>query len=294
MIKRKDGFSGERALVLPSTVIAEITKDPLANSLYITDIGYYPRAQYHFRERKTPISQYILIYCTEGCGWIETPEKEYLINKNQCIVIPAGTPHCYGADNTDPWTIYWIHFKGTLAALYAKQLYSPVEIKPNIYSRIKVRLSLFEEIYHALEMGFSKDNILYASSALHYFLGTICYLQQYRNATSQNNTTDFIDTAIHFMKENLGKKMAVEEIARHTGYSVSHFSALFCKRTGYTPIHYFNLLKIQYACNLLDKTDIQINQLCYKVGIDDCYYFSRLFTKIMGISPSVYKKQKKG
>lgn len=294
MIKRKDGFSGERALVLPTTVITEISKDPLANSLYITDIGYYPHAQFHFRERTIPISQYILIYCVAGYGWFQAGEKRYPVSKNQCFVIPAGIPHSYGADDTDPWTIYWIHFKGTLAAQYAKRLYTPIDIKPSIYSRINGRLNLFEEIYHSLEMGFSKENILYACSALHHFLGTICYLQQYRSADNNQDATDVVETAIHFMKENLGKKMAIEEIARHTGYSVSHFSALFCKRTGYTPIHYFNLLKIQYACNLLDTTDIRINQLCYKIGIDDCYYFSRLFTKIMGISPSVYKKQKKG
>ena len=39
---------------------------------------------------------------------------------------------------------------------------------------------------------------------------------------------------------------------------------------------------------------MSVNQICYKIGIEDCYYFSRLFTKIMGISPREYKKAKKG
>lgn len=66
MIKRKDGFSGERALVIPASVISDIEKNPLASSLYITDIGFYPHAQFHFRERLEPISQYILFTVWRG------------------------------------------------------------------------------------------------------------------------------------------------------------------------------------------------------------------------------------
>ncbi|MBV4004894.1 helix-turn-helix transcriptional regulator, partial [Bacteroides thetaiotaomicron] len=57
---------------------------------------------------------------------------------------------------------------------------------------------------------------------------------------------------------------------------------------------YFNLLKMQQACLLLDTTDMKINQICYKIGIEDTYYFSRLFSKIMGMSPREYRKSKKG
>lgn len=294
MIKLKDGFSGERALVVPAPILSDIQKDTLANSLFITDIGYYPQARFHFRERTVPIEQYILIYCVEGKGWFKTTDKVHEVEKNQCFVIPANTPHSYGANDTEPWTIYWIHFKGTLAGHYASRLYRPIEIKPNMYSRISGRLSLFEEIYQTLEQGYSKDNILYACSALHHFMGSLCFLQQYRNAGNRKEEADLIETAIHFMKENIGKKVAVEEIAQHTGYSSSHFTALFSQRTGHTPLHYFNLLKIQYACMLLDTSDIKVNQVCYKVGIEDCYYFSRLFSKIMGLSPTAYRKQKKG
>lgn len=294
MPKRKDGFSGERALVLPVSIISEIEKNPLANALHITDIGYYPRARHHFRERKEPISQYVFIYCVEGKGWFKTNNERRLIEKNQCFILPAHLPHSYGADEKDPWTIYWIHFKGTLAAYYASRLFTPIEIKPTIYSRINGRLNLFEEIYHTLESGYSRENLLYACSAFHHFLGSICYLQEYRHATGDSVSNDLVEAAVHFMKENIDKKLSITELAEHTGYSVSHFSSIFNSRTGHSPINYFNLLKIQHACNLIDKTDIKMNQVCYKIGIEDCYYFSRLFTKIMGISPTAYKKQKKG
>lgn len=294
MIKRKDGFSGERALVLPALIVSEMSKDPLANTLHITDIGYYPRAEHHFRKREIPIPQYVFIYCVEGKGWFSVNNERRQITGNQCFILPANVPHSYGADENEPWTIYWIHFKGELAGYYASRLLTPIDIKPSIYSRINGRLSLFEEIYHTLESGYSKENLLYACSAFHHFLGTICYLQQYRNAADNDVSKDMVDATIHFMKENIGKKLSISEIASHTGYSVSHFSSIFSSRTGHSPVNYFNLLKIQYACNLIDNTDIKINQVCHKIGIEDCYYFSRLFTKIMGTSPREYRNQKKG
>ena len=47
------------------------------------------------------------------------------------------------------------------------------------------------------------------------------------------------------------------------------------------------------ACELLDHTDMHVNQICHKIGIRDCYYFSRLFSKTMGIPPKDYRKSHK-
>lgn len=295
MIKQKDGFNGERALILPQSVILEMEKDTLASILHITDIGYYPKALHHFRERKEPINQFIFIYCIEGTGWFRIGEQMSTVTGNQYFILPAGIPHAYGSDENNPWTIYWIHFKGKLASYFAGQAARPIEIKPSVQSRISNRNNLFEEIFRTLEMGYSHENLQYACSAFQYYLGTLRYLQQYREAASNDsNTSDIVTSAIHFMKENLEKRLTLSDLAVHTGYSPSHFSALFSKRTGYAPLTYFNQLKIQQACHLLDFTDMKVNQICFKIGIEDTYYFSRLFRKVMGMSPREYKKQKKG
>ena len=68
-MRQKDGVSGERMIVLPQMAIDLERTDPLASSLYITDIGYYPKAVGHYRERTEPIAQHVLIYCVEGAGW---------------------------------------------------------------------------------------------------------------------------------------------------------------------------------------------------------------------------------
>ena len=64
MPRIKEGFKGERAIVLPAFLIEELKQDPLGSELYITDIGYYPHACFHYRKRNTEeATEFILIYC---------------------------------------------------------------------------------------------------------------------------------------------------------------------------------------------------------------------------------------
>ena len=101
---------------------------------------------------------------------------------------------------------------------------------------------------------------------------------------------DIVEAAKHFMHENVENSIGLEAVAKYVGYSPSHFSAVFKKATGTSPLAYFNQLKIDYACQLLRETTLKVNQISYKVGIEDPLYFSRLFSKVKGMSPSRYRE----
>lgn len=208
MIKRKDGFSGERVLVLPQPIIREMEEDPISSILHITDIGYYPKAWHHFRERQEPITQFVFIYCIEGSGWYRTEGEEFQVTANQYFILPAGKPHAYGANEEDPWTIYWIHFKGKLASHFARQCTRPVEIKPGMHSRISNRIDMFEEILRTLEMGYSHENLLYACSIFYHYLGTLRYLQQYRDAARHENGKERYRNGCHPFHEGEHREKA--------------------------------------------------------------------------------------
>jgi len=290
-IRKREGFEGQRAIVLPKKILELSGYTPPINSLYLTDIGFYPRAEYHYRERPGGISQNILIYCIEGKGWLEVPNGSFKVNPNEFLIIPADMPHKYGADETSPWTIFWAHFKGIqspyFASILSKQFRDFVNYSPFLEERIKI----FDSIYKTLESGYSLDNLTYSSVSFAYFLASFCFTDKFASARHVIEK-DSIDISIEYMQNHLDVPLTLESIASSVNLSVSHYSSIFRKRTGYSPVVYFNHLKIQHACQYLQFTSLRINEIASKIGIDDPYYFSRLFTKIMGISPFEYRNKK--
>ena len=153
MIKKKDGFLGERAVILSPMIIEMEENDPLVSSLYITDIGHYPMAEHHHRVRQEAIDQYVLIYCVDGSGWYVLKGQRYEVKRNQYFILPAGTPHEYGATEGERWTIYWVHFRGEHASVYAEGAQKPQEVKAAMNSNISNRNNIFEEILSTLHFG---------------------------------------------------------------------------------------------------------------------------------------------
>ncbi|WP_321335263.1 AraC family transcriptional regulator [uncultured Bacteroides sp.] len=296
MLRIKEGFKGERVVVLPAFFINEIKQDPLGKELYITDIGYYPHAHFHYRERMSEEAhEFVLIYCVEGEGWFQINGNKFMVTANQFFILPKNKSHAYSSNPTNPWTIYWMHFNGEKATFFSEGFDRPCDITPQEHSRIKERLNLFEEIYTSLNSGYSKSHMLYATTSLFHFLGSMKFIGEYRDCGSIcTQHKDTIQLAIHYMQENLNKKLCLTNIANEVKLSVSYFSAQFEESTGYSPLRYLTYLRVQEACRYLDFTSMKINQISPLVGFEDPLYFSRLFTKTMGMSPSEYKSRQKG
>lgn len=293
MIKIKEGFKGERSVVVPPFIKERLVTDPFLSTLYITDIGYYPSAEHHYVKRSEPVAQHVLLYCINGCGHFSIGKngESVEIHENQYVILPAGVPHEYSSCTQSPWTIYWIHFGGTLASYYANGADVPKDVRPNTESRISNRISLFEEILSVMRMELSDDNLHYASSMLHHFLASLRFLHTYRGVNMQNKDTNIISAAQHYMAENLERRLTLKQVADYVGLSVSNFSMKFHRETGCSPIAYINRLRIEQACYMLKATDMHVNQICYKVGINDALYFSRIFSKHTGVSPTEYRQK---
>lgn len=289
-MKLKDGFKGSRSFVFPRDISEWMVEDPITKDLFITDIGYYPVAKYHYRERPNGCAQNVLLYCTDGCGWCSVNHRKVKLNTHQFIILPANVPHAYGADPDSPWSIYWVHFSGFKADYFTKFLEGVQELYPSENSRLSDRINLFEEIFNTLIKGYSKDNIYYAMSCFHYFLGSLIYTNKYRE-TAKKQEIDVVEKSIHYMNENIERKITLQELADNISYSSSHYSTLFHAKTGYSPLNYFMRLKIQKSCKLLEFTNMKIYEIAYKLGFEDSFYFCRVFTKIMGVSPSKFRSR---
>ncbi|MGE4586620.1 MAG: AraC family transcriptional regulator [Mangrovibacterium sp.] len=289
-MRRKEGFPGQQSYVIPDRIQALIRHNPVCEDLYVTDIGYYPQAVHHFRERKEGVEQTILIYNVAGSGFIHVSGRETRLDAGHFFIIPEGLPHAYAACPKNPWSIYWIHVSGRKSGYLARPALQSVPVLPNNNSRINERIDLFREIFRSLERGYSIETLEYVNLCLPRLLATFSYLSQYRSFKEQI-AMDPVSRSINYMLEHISQKISLEELAGEVSLSMSHFSRLFQSRTGHSPVDYHIQLKIQHSCRLLDNTGLSVSDVAREAGYEDPFYFSRQFRKVMNMSPREYRKR---
>lgn len=294
MPKQKEGFKGQRILTVSPEIVMNSQRNPLTKTLYITKIGFFPAVKYHYINKENGVDYFMLIYCTSGEGWCKIKENNFSIKENQFIILPPNTPYSFGANAINPWTIYWVHFIGTLAESFFNLPVSSRQILPQNNSRLQDRIQLFEEIYANLELSYHSDHYIYASICLFPFLGSFKYVEQFRRIRNIEIVENgFSEKVIYFMRENVGNNLTLELFAKHFNLSPSHFSARFQQETKQSPIKYFITLKIEKACQYIELSNMKISDIFPKLGFQDSAYFSRMFAKIMGISPTKYREREK-
>lgn len=104
-------------------------------------------------------------------------------------------------------------------------------------------------------------------------------------------TSSIIDLLKKVILENLGNaNFRIDLAIKQTGFSEGYIRSLFRKETGYTPLSYMIHQRIQSSQNIFLNYPGQysIRQVCFMVGFNDPYYFSRQFKKHVGMSPSDY------
>ena len=152
------------------------------------------------------------------------------------------------------------------------------------------REMLFDEIFNNLLKGFHDENLEYVNLCFGHLLGTFVYA----NKTSDDiadESSPVVRRTINYLNKSIGKRLTLGALAAEIGYSPTYLSTLFKKETNYSPISYFSHLKIVKACELLDFTTMKIKEISFQLGYTDPYYFTKDFTKKMGLSPRNYRNR---
>lgn len=111
------------------------------------------------------------------------------------------------------------------------------------------------------------------------------------NAWKSRILDERILQGIRHMEQNiLETEISNSKLAETGGMSVNAYARLFKEQTGYSPRKYLVRMRVEKACNLLHHSELSIEQIASACGFSDRYYFTRIFTKTMKVSPGAYKK----
>ena len=153
--QKGEGFQSQRIVVLPQPLVRSARMHPLLCGLLPTDIGFFPNAKGHLRERPVGVDQMIVIYCAKGSGWCELRGLRHEVTAGSLIVLPPREPHAYGTNTRGPWTISWFHAVGDDIRSMIEELGASAE-NPVLPLKDDSRwLALFGETLETLEHGYT-------------------------------------------------------------------------------------------------------------------------------------------
>ncbi len=270
----------------PAFMLETLYRHPLTRDCYPTAMGYYPEARGH-RMQRLEHDDNLLLYCVEGAGWLETGADRREVVQGELMLLPQGLAHTYGANPRNPWTLYWVHFQGISTRVFMDYLgyrdgepLVPVGVSPAL-------LAAFNSLLSVRRTGYSTGAFINAANQLRH-LFTQFAMERGRLQAQHPGALD-LEAIQAYMQDNIHQPLELEDLAAVAHLSKFHFSNRYKALTGYSPIKHFLHMKIEYACQLLDSSELSVKAIAAELGYSDPLYFSRLFSRTLGMSPRAYR-----
>lgn len=132
-------------------------------------------------------------------------------------------------------------------------------------------------------------NLLHTKSLFYQFIHEL--MVQLSAQEVQTELADPVKQTIRYIQNHYREQVTLDLLAEQFNYSSRHLSMRFKRKTGYSPIDYLIQTRIGRARELLVRSDAKLASIAAEVGYSDVYYFSRIFKKYVGMSPSLYQKK---
>ncbi|KAB8125766.1 AraC family transcriptional regulator [Gracilibacillus oryzae] len=226
-------------------------------------------------------------YTLSGKGAIRIKEKTYTLSKEQAFLVHIPSDHCYFLPaESEHWEFIYITLFGDEAVHYyefLKQEYGQILQMPMKARPIKHIYRLLEKI--------ETTGISHAYEASGYAYSFLMECMQYfeHDLKKDEELPIAIAKSVTFMEKNFSEDISLSDIVQVSGLSKYHFTRLFSKTMGETPIQFLTRIRIQYAADLLQQRKLSVEEIAKKVGYTNGNYFSKVFKSILNVTPSEYR-----
>lgn len=260
-------------------------QDSLALSVYNTG---YQRCEPGYSWGMATRDHYLLHFVTEGKGHLKTPADSIDVPAGGMFLIRPGELCGYTADQRVPWEYYWVGFNGTEAhRMIDHTPFASGErvIFPADSDRIRQSL---KRIYDA--RGNSPAAEARMLGGLYLFLAVLMEEPGAGRTHRQTTARQYVDQAARFISHNYSLDISNEDIASFVGISPSHLYRVFSQEMGMSPTRFLVSYRVGEAAALLQSTNMSVGEVAASAGFKDPLYFSRVFRKFKGVSPTAYQE----
>ena len=261
--------------------------------ILVTAAGYYRVHTSEVIETDRPNGRgdYQLLYISSGKLHLYVDGEDRIITKGNMLLFRPGEPQLYNLYSADKPETYWVHFTGSDVDLLLDYYGMPKDENVFFTGTSPDYQWLYKQMIQELQLRRVNYEDLLNMNLRHIFLMINRFLKE--GTELDSDALNEIERATHYFNENYNQNICIKDYAADRHMSDCWFNRTFKKVTKVTPIQYIISLRITSAINLLENTDHNIKQIASMVGYDDEYYFSRLFKKSTGLSPTAYRKKLK-
>ena len=228
---------------------------------------------------------YLIHYVLSGRGTYRVENKVFEISAGNAFLVYPSTIVSYTADDLMPWEYYWVGFNGA----EAKRLIELTNFERGYpvvdYSEYPDLKRLLFNIYSS--RGNESKNEALMLGRLYIFLARLIEIAG-KDYIAQTQGKRYLKHAIQFISHNYSSPIDVNDIASSAGISRSHLYRIFMSEMGISPSDYLINYRVNKACTLLHEAKFTVTEVANSVGYEDSLYFSRVFKKLKGVSPSRY------
>ena len=225
---------------------------------------------------------YLLHYVVSGRGTYTVEGRSFPVEAGQVFLAWPNTVLSYTADHDDPWEYYWLGFAGPDAAVLLSHTGLKRSAPVLSIGFGKTFQQYVTAIYDARGSDLrSRTQMLgYAYLLLGRLIEAEARPQESANPAAR---------AAEFIENNYADQITIDDIAARAGVSRSWLYRCFMERFACSPAAYLRSRRLNCARQLLERTGLHISEIARSAGYPDALYFTKVFTRQFGMSPSAYR-----
>ena len=237
--------------------------------------------------RKDGRADYHILYITQGFCYSEIDGAVQKIGRGNLILYKPHERQRYSFLAKDCSISCYIHFSGSECELLLKKFGLDHRVSyvgktnhtlNNLFTRLSEEFALKKPFYEEI-----------CAALLLQFLAEAGKRKRYIENKLEINSLKRMDVICKQMNAEYALNRSVAYYAQLCHLSVDRFTHAFKESTGLSPKSYMQKIKIRIAIEMLENTDLRISEIAEAVGISDSNYFSRIFKKYTGYSPTLFK-----